>query len=129
VSYAGQLRQAASETSFSLGYAQNVPGGNNCMQVDFCTTRNNGAGASAPACYHIFQPALTDSLALTADWQVRVAASGQWTRDQLVAGEQFGLGGMDSVRGFYDREVTGDRGYRGSGELYTPDLAAPLGVQ
>lgn len=129
VSYAGQLRQAASETSFSLGYAQNIPGGNDGTQADFCATRNNGSGVCAPARYHIFQPALAHSLALPADWQLRVAANGQWTRDQLVPGEQFGLGGMDSVRGFYDREVTGDRGYRGSGELYTPDLAAPLGVQ
>jgi hemolysin activation/secretion protein len=129
LSYAGQLRQAGGETSFSLGYAQNIPGGNDGSQADFCAVRNNGYGVCAPARYHILQPALTHSLVLPADWQLRVAANGQWTRDQLIPGEQFGLGGMDSVRGFYDREVTGDRGYRGSGELYTPDLGARLGVQ
>jgi hemolysin activation/secretion protein len=128
LSYGGQLRQADSETQFSLGYAQNIPGGNDGTQADFCAVRSNGSGVCAPARYHILQPALTHSQALPADWQLRFAMNGQWTRDQLVPGEQFGLGGMDSVRGFHEREITGDRGYRGSGELYTPDLGSLLGI-
>jgi len=35
---------------------------------------------------------------------------------------------MDSVRGFYEREITGDTGYRGTGELYSPDLGVHLGL-
>jgi hemolysin activation/secretion protein len=31
---------------------------------------------------------------------------------------------MDSVRGFFEREFIGDRGFSGSLELYSPDLAA-----
>jgi hemolysin activation/secretion protein len=40
----------------------------------------------------------------------------------LVTGEQFGIGGMDSVRGFEEREVTADHGFRGTAEIYTPDF-------
>jgi hemolysin activation/secretion protein len=40
----------------------------------------------------------------------------------LVTGEQFGIGGMDSVRGFLEREVTNDWGFRGVAEVYTPDF-------
>jgi hemolysin activation/secretion protein len=128
VSYVGQLRLANSETLLSLGYAQNIPGGNDGGQADFCAVRSNGSGVCAPARYHIWQPAISHSQALPGDWQLRLAMNGQWTRDQLVPGEQFGLGGMDSVRGFYDREITGDLGYRGTGELYSPDLGLQLGV-
>ena len=50
---------------------------------------------------------------------------GERTRptDSLVSGEQFGLGGPDSVRGYLVREIAGDRGYQGQLELYTPDFA------
>jgi hemolysin activation/secretion protein len=37
-----------------------------------------------------------------------------------------GIGGMESVRGFLERQFTGDRGYSGSLELYSPDLGAEL---
>ena len=47
----------------------------------------------------------------------------QYTTDSLVPGEQFGLGGPDSVRGYLVREVAGDRGWQGQFELYTPDVA------
>lgn len=34
----------------------------------------------------------------------------QWTRDALVPGEQFGLAGAQAVRGYREREISGDRG-------------------
>jgi hemolysin activation/secretion protein len=40
----------------------------------------------------------------------------------LVPGEQFGIGGADSVRGFLEREVSDDSGIRTSAEVYTPDF-------
>ena len=46
------------------------------------------------------------------DWQVRVAFNAQYTSDLLVPGEQFGLGGPDSVRGYLVRELSNDRGYQ-----------------
>jgi hemolysin activation/secretion protein len=46
----------------------------------------------------------------------------QWTNDALVPGEQFGLGGAQSVRGYEERELTGDRGLAASVELQGPGL-------
>jgi len=54
--------------------------------------------------------------------QFRTRMSFQYSDDLLIPGEQFGIGGIDSVRGFYEREVVGDRGYQGQAELYTPDV-------
>jgi hemolysin activation/secretion protein len=65
---------------------------------------------------------------LPADWQGRFAMNGQVTDDMLVTGEQFGIGGMDSVRGFAEREVTADTGFRGTAEVYTPDFGNVTGI-
>jgi hemolysin activation/secretion protein len=46
----------------------------------------------------------------------------QYTEDALVQGEQFGLGGWNSVRGFFEREFASDRGFYGTLELYTPNI-------
>src|SRR6185436_17208635 len=58
------------------------------------------------------------------EWQVRGAVNYQYTTDALVSGEQFGIGGPESVRGYLVRELSGDRGWQGQFELYTPDVAA-----
>ena len=50
--------------------------------------------------------------------------NGQVTRDTLIAGEQFGIGGADSVRGFLEREIVNDYGYRGTLEFYSPDFGS-----
>lgn len=40
--------------------------------------------------------------------------SGQWASDSLVVGEQFSIGGPDSVRGYPQAEFLGDSGIQGS---------------
>ena len=126
--YGGQLRGAQSETFFSTDYLQNLPGGSDGTQATFCAVRTSASGQCAPARYKVARAGFNHSQALPSDWQARFAMNGQWTRDQLVPGEQFGLGGMDSVRGFFTRELAGDVGYRGSVELYTPDLGVRSGI-
>ena len=42
---------------------------------------------------------------------------GQWTADPLIPNEQFITGGADSVRGYRESEVSGDRGVRGTVEV------------
>lgn len=61
---------------------------------------------------------------IAADWQLHLAASGQFASDHLHPGEQFGLGGMDSVRGWHERAFTGDKGYRASAEIVSPNFGA-----
>jgi len=51
----------------------------------------------------------------------------QYSPDVLISGEQFGLGGLGSVRGTsIDRPITGDKGVSASLELTTPELATGL---
>ena len=65
---------------------------------------------------------------LRLDWQLRAAVDGQYTRDALVSGEQFGIGGQDSVRGFDERELSNDIGNRATFELQTPNFGERLGA-
>jgi len=55
-------------------------------------------------------------------------ASAQFTHDALVTGEQFGLGGPDSIRALEARQFNGDRGWQASAEAWSPEWAAGLRV-
>jgi len=61
------------------------------------------------------------------DWTFDLRARGQIATQPLVATEQIGIGGTDSVRGYLDREKTGDNGYVLEMELHTPSYRNFLG--
>lgn len=61
---------------------------------------------------------------ITESWQLRLRAAAQWTDDALVTGEQFGVGGPHTVRGYEERELAGDSGVLVSMELGGPELLA-----
>jgi hemolysin activation/secretion protein len=121
--YIGLYRGTASETSFNLGAIQNLAGGNDGGTKAFAAARS-GADAS----YFVWRWSGSHLQAFASDWQMRFAMNGQNTNNKLIAGEQFGIGGMDSVRGFLEREVTSDSGYRGTMELYTPEYSSKIGL-
>jgi hemolysin activation/secretion protein len=56
------------------------------------------------------------------DWALGGRLALQRTNDLLVQGEQFGLGGIATVRGYGERELAGDQGISASLELVTPRL-------
>lgn len=51
------------------------------------------------------------------DWRYSFAFDGQMSGDSLISGEQFGAGGIYSVRGFEERVISADSGARLSLEL------------
>ena len=77
--------------------------------------------------YRVYRYGANYSRALPGDWQARVQMTGQYSDNALVAGEQFGIGGAENLRGFLEREVANDRGYRANAELYTPNLGPKFG--
>ncbi len=121
LAWLGTLRGASNEMSFNVGYTQNMPGGNDGSSRDFEASR-----AGARPGYTIYRYGANFNQAFSNDIQMRLAFNGQMTRDKLVSGEQFGVGGSDSVRGFLEREITNDYGYRGTGEIYSPDFGSSI---
>lgn len=67
----------------------------------------------------------TAPLAQTWLWSVR--GQYQYSPDVLISGEQFGLGGLGTVRGTeIERPVSGDKGVLGSLEVTSPELVTGL---
>jgi hemolysin activation/secretion protein len=59
--------------------------------------------------------------------QAYVHAATQLSPQPLVSNEQFGIGGVDTVRGYLESEALGDYGVLGQAELRSPSLARYLG--
>jgi hemolysin activation/secretion protein len=128
LTYAGTYRKGETDSNFSVSVHQNLPGGNDggtgAFQGDpFITPARPTARAGANPRYFATRWSFNHNRALPRDWQFRFGMSGQLTRDTMIPGEQFGIGGADSVRGFLEREIVSDNGYRGTTEVYTPDLS------
>ena len=122
IGYVGEWHPRNRFISFYLKEITNVPGGAQGGSADFAATRTN-----ARANYMLTRYGIDYTQAYQGDWQSHVSFSGQYTADALVPGEQFGIGGESSVRGFYERELANDKGYRGSLEFYTPDFGGRIG--
>jgi hemolysin activation/secretion protein len=125
VTYWGTLRGDGSEAGFYVNYTQNYfPGGNDGADTDFKLSRTD-----AKAGYRVYRYGANYTRAFANDWQTRFAMTGQYTDDALIAGEQFGIGGAENLRGFLEREVANDRGYRANAELFTPNFGPKLGLK
>jgi hemolysin activation/secretion protein len=63
---------------------------------------------------------LSYDVAFAREWLLHFGLSGQKSSSLLIPGEQFGVGGMRTLRGFEERSVTGDSGNQVSLEVWTP---------
>ena len=117
LTYNGNWQYPTFQAGFNTSVIQNVPGGADGSNEDFQRVRSN-----AKANYTIIRYGANIGYSLPFDFQLRLLFNGQFTDDCLVPGEQFGLGGANSVRGFQEREVSDDRGNSGSFEFYSPDF-------
>lgn len=123
MTYSGLLRGNQTELSYFAQISQNIPGGSDGTDRDFKNARFDSR-----ASYRIYRLGASFSGATPQDWQYRVNFTGQYTEDVLVPGEQFGLGGAENIRGFGERYVAKDRGYRTNFEVYSPDIGKKLGT-
>ena len=123
LTYNGLWRGSASELSFYGSGARNIPGGNDGDDAAFQASR---AGANAD--YSVFRYGFNYLHQFQNEWQTRLGFNGQYTQDPLVSGEQYGIGGPDSVRGYLLRELADDRGMAAQLELYTPEWARSVGL-
>jgi len=124
LAYIGRFSRVGQDLSFSVSYSRNIPGGTNGSEADFAAV---GQRDEATPKYSIVRESVAFSQLLPSDFILRALANAQQTKDILVAGEQFGMGGADSVRGYYEREVANDIGWRLSLEAYGPDFGTWFG--
>ncbi|HZI32843.1 MAG TPA: POTRA domain-containing protein, partial [Candidatus Binatia bacterium] len=68
----------------------------------------------------ILRPSFSQQIELFTNWIASLRADGQWASEPLISNEQFGAGGVNSVRGYHEGEVFGDTGWHVSLEQQTP---------
>ena len=119
LTYRGNYAGVRYNFDFSLGYAANVSGGTNNEQADYDQAR---VGATVD--WSTISYGLGYNWYFADKWRLRLQFSGMQSSDVLIPGEQYGLGGRNSVRGFDERALLGDKGYQANVEVWMPPAFA-----
>ena len=101
--------------SGSLSYAMNIDSGSHNTVEDYQAVR-----IGADNKWSLMRYQLAYDHVFADDWLFHTGLSGQQSDDLLISGEQFGVGGSSTLRGFEERSITGDQGYQLSLEVWTP---------
>lgn len=127
--YSGQWQRPGEAIDYNLGLMYHMfpmgsyylgPGG--VDRYSFVTTRQASDRFTA------LRLGGSYSASMFGEWLGRAAFTGQYAHGPLPAGEQIGLTGSSTVRGFLERAVATDRGFVFNMELYTPEYASAIGV-
>jgi len=115
--YLGDLKKEGYSVEFYAEYLRNWSSGSNNTREAYEATRAGAEPGWDAVRYGAgFEKALKDNWALIGRFD------GQYSNEPLIAGEQFGVGGSTTVRGFKGREITGDRGMQLTLEAWSPAL-------
>lgn len=115
--YNSSLRGKESFTAFNLGVNFSVRGLGNDQQ-DFENKRFN-----ARSDYMYLTGGVNFNHNLPWGMELASRVSGQVANSPLISNEQFSLGGMQSIRGYFETQALADDGLIGSVELHSPHLA------
>ena len=122
LTYSGQWTSPGKATGFNIQVHYNALANEN-NSAEF-----NASRTGAKPNYMIFRYGIEHASAFAKTWQIRALLSGQQTSDALISGEQFGAGGANSVRGYNEREVSNDKGFQATAEIYSPNLGNTIGL-
>ncbi len=117
------VRKGGSARAY-VAFAHNLPGGGHNHERAYAAAR-----AGAKRSWNALRFGASAAQALGGSWEARARIDGQWAGETLIPGEQFGLGGATSVRGFEERAVAGDNGVAASLEVWTPAIRPLAGLR
>lgn len=125
--YAVNKNGSDRELGFSIDYFKNLALGSRGGPADFAAYSARTAHAAR---YDLWRYKLSATRYLGNGWALLGRVQGQWTDNALVSGEQFGIGGADSVRGFNESALSSDIGHSASMELQTrPYIVAGISLR
>ena len=119
--YAMRYDQQWGSVGGNVEYAANIGGGRGNETNAYATSR----GGADPR-WHVVRAEADAQYNFASRWSLTTKLRGQYTNDLLIPGEQFGIGGVGSVRGLKEREGTGDRGYTATVEANAPPVYAGI---
>lgn len=117
--YSSSLLQTTGQWIFSIDTAINISGGSNNEDEDYDLVRADAKADWSAIHYGVNYIHRFKNNAL-----FNIKLSGQQSSDLLVSGEQFGIGGANSVRGYDERSVAGDEGFEVSLEYWFEPLTS-----
>jgi len=115
INYGGQFKKNKLAIRFGIGGSLNLSGGSFNDDESYAATR-----VGADASWKKFNLTSQLSYKLNNNWNTNLSFFAQHSDEPLVSGEQFGLGGSLGAfgpRGFEEREVSLDKGYKASLEI------------
>ena len=115
LSYFGEMQMEKSQVNFNISYVRNLHGGKLNTKAAYTASRTD-----AEQVWDVIRYNATYNRSLGKQWLFKLAMKGQWSNERLISGEQFGVGGSSSVRGFEERAVSGDRGNQATVQFSRP---------
>jgi len=115
--YHGKWLNLNSSFDYYLGYDHNIEVGSHNNKRAYALSRYN-----ASPNWDSFKMGFNHIWSIK-EHTLTTSVDAQYSDDELISGEQFGMGGTTGrVRGFEERELTGDKGIRASIELLSPAI-------
>ncbi|HXC40027.1 MAG TPA: ShlB/FhaC/HecB family hemolysin secretion/activation protein [Burkholderiales bacterium] len=123
VGYTARIESDAASWGYNVELAANTGSGRN---NDLVSYQNEDPRISSVH-WKAVRGGVNYSAPFAQSWIWSARGQYQYSPDVLISGEQFGLGGLGSVRGTsIDRPITGDKGLSATFEVSTPELKPGL---
>jgi hemolysin activation/secretion protein len=124
--YSARTESDTSVWGYNADIAANLPGGPN-NDLESYRTESAEPARFTTARWKAVHGGINYGAPLMQTWLWSARAQFQYSPDVLISGEQFGLGGVGSVRGTStDRPISGDKGASATVEINTPELQPGL---
>lgn len=125
--YAARVERDPAAFAGFVEYAHNLDGGRSNNDGAYALARPAGAGGpAADTSWDALRYGFDATYAFGSRWTLTGRLRGQYADEPLIPGEQLGIAGASGVRGFREREVTGDKGYFANIEALGPPIWADL---
>jgi len=112
--YKAELPWKSAQFKFHIEWAKNIDFGGHNTQADYSATRSG-----ARRDWDLLRYGMSARI-YKAQWLFSAAFTGQYSDMPLISGEQIGLGGTYSIRGYKERESSADSGLVLHLEVHTP---------
>jgi hemolysin activation/secretion protein len=113
--YDASLRDPWGVTVFGLGLSADAWYSGSRSNLDMITASSESSGH-----WIILSPTISRDFLIRTNWVLSLHGEGQWASEPLISNEQYGLGGVNSVRGYQEGAVLGDTGWWIGVEQKTP---------
>ena len=115
--YEGRWEKTKAKGDFYVEYVKNLTWGGSNNSFIYLSNR-----AGADCRWDAIRYGGRLDYPLPGNYLLRLRLTGQEANEPLISGEQIGLGGASSIRGFEEREVIGDSGQYINLEIWSPVL-------